>query len=96
MSTTPRTTRKKAFDRVANPLHCYKCGSTTTLRISDDVVKRRRSRRGEGPKTYDMAAVNCTKCGHQWYSMHKDAVARSRKADANIVRRHKNDTVNQG
>jgi uncharacterized Zn finger protein len=86
--------KKKAFDRVANPLHCYKCGNTK-LNVSDDVVKRRRSRRGENPKTFDMAAVNCPNCGHQWYSMHKDAVARSHKKDVNIARRHKNNPVNQ-
>lgn len=86
--------KKKAFHRVANPLRCYICGNTK-LRISNDVVKRRRSRRDEGPKTYDMAAVDCPNCGHQWYSQHPDAVSKSHKADLNIARRHKNDPVNQ-
>jgi hypothetical protein len=82
----------KKFDRAANPLRCYICVRAgrpgTHLRVANDVVRRRRSRRHEGPKTFDQVPVDCLTCGHQWYSMHKEAIAISRKADLNLARRH--------
>jgi hypothetical protein len=84
---------KRKFDREPNSLRCYICQRAGrdpyNLRVGNDVVKRRRARRGEPQKTFDMVPIDCLTCGHQWFSMHKAAVTKSRKLDANIARRHK-------
>lgn len=82
----------KAFERQHNPLRCYHCGNKNPdkLRVSNDVVKRRRKKRHDATsKKYDTVAVDCTVCGHQFYSTNPDAIAKSRKLDKNLARRHK-------
>lgn len=90
MTAIARPRPGKKFHRDPNALYCYKCGNDelNKLDISNDVVKRRRARRGEPNKTFDMVAIDCKKCGHQWYSMHKDAVKLSRRADKDFSNEH--------
>lgn len=87
----PAKKARRSFEREPNSLRCYKCGNRK-LRIGNDIVLRRRARRGDDhSKKYPMVAIDCPKCGHQWYSMHKDAIETSHKYDENIERRHRND-----
>lgn len=81
MSTTNGTKQR-------NPFRCYKCGSDN-IRVSNDVVRRRRyTRKAGGSVSKEMVGCDCKNCGRQWYSNHPDAIAASRKQDRNLARRH--------
>ncbi len=86
-------TKGKTFEKPPNKLRCYVCMRANRrgdkLRVSNDVVYRRRFRRGdEDSHRYAHVAIDCLTCGHQWYSMHPDAVAKSHKLDENLARHH--------
>ena len=80
--------------REPDALRCYKCFRIglpgNNLRIGNDIVMRKRARRGDdGPaKKHEHVAIDCRSCGNQWYSSHPDALAAARQSDRNINRRH--------
>ncbi len=74
-------TREKKFDRAPNRLHCYKCGNDdlSDLKALTNVVRRRRTRRGESAKAFDMVRIKCLRCRNTWFSMHVDAITLGKK-----------------
>lgn len=61
------------------PLHCRKCGNDAPARLT---VERGQNSRRVGGKRRTAVNVVCQACGHEWYSVAKAAVRRSREADA--------------
>lgn len=73
----------------SNPLICYKCKQGDKLSIGDDVVLRRRKRRGEPEsKRLPHVNINCRRDGHEWWSMHPEAIRIARKKDADREKFH--------
>ena len=75
MPVTKAATESHGFNR----LHCRRCrraGKATTLRVERGVQKRHRA-----GKLRDCVTVTCAN-GHEWWSVSREAIRRSRKRDA--------------
>ena len=71
----PKATTATAYRRLSCR-RCRRAGKPSTLRIERGVQKRRYH-----GKMHDTVNVACSR-GHEWWSVSKTAIARSRKRDA--------------